>query len=307
MPTTVTPYIDRKPGDLITAQDWNSLQIQIKTDITDQTKKAIEQVKKVQMAEEALTLAGRTFDDIVSQVLDSVLKIIPGRTGYLQLFKQLNVGKEEEVNHKLKAFPLVDVYQLDYFQVVCSEDGNNPYLEWVTFYLYHSSEKRIRLEDARSIPIEPTDGTHPYKIAFKDMLDRYDVKYNDDSSLGDLETEFWQAFFRAPNDEFDDDQYCHSPWFDRCCRENKTVGDLKSRGDWDDLWFAMRPRKTVNYSPPAAGTSPIVTPAPTQIQVSHFNFDTLGIKLLSEPVYASGLSPTRDIKQEIKVMLLLKV
>ncbi|NDJ19012.1 hypothetical protein [Myxacorys almedinensis] len=317
MTTNMTPYIDRKPGDLITAEDWNELQRKVKTDISEQTKQAIDQIKSVKMAEEAQTLQGKTFEEILANILDSVLKVLPGRTGYLQVFKQLNVGKEENVEHKLKAFPLVDVYQLDYFKVVCSEDGNKPYAEWVTFYLYHSSEKRIRLEDGTSIPIEPIGGTHPYKVPFKDLLEQYHVKYTDNSSLGDLETEFWKAFFTPPNDDFDDDQHCHSPWFDRCCRESKTVGELKSRGDWDDLWLQMRPRKTINYPEPVVtpqptpGTEPLPTPAPTQIQIAHFDYDTLGITLLSEPVHPTDvtneLSERRNIRQELKVMLLLKV
>ncbi|NJK53367.1 MAG: hypothetical protein HC936_12130 [Leptolyngbyaceae cyanobacterium SU_3_3] len=248
------------------------------------------------MAEEALTLAGKTFEDILNSILDSVFKALPSRTGYLQLFKQLSVGKEEEIHHKLKAFPLVDVYQLDYFKVVCSEDGNKPYTEWVTFYLYHSSEKRIRLEDGTSIQIESTESARPYKVPFKDLLEQYHIPYDDDSSLGDLETEFWKAFFTPPNDNFDDDQYCHSPWFDRCCRESKTVGELKSRGDWDDLWLQMRPRKTINYPQavivppqPNPNNAPLPTAAPTQLQVVHFDYETLGIKVLSEPVYPREL------------------
>ena len=140
------------------------------------------------------------------------------------------------------------------------------------------------------------------------LLTRYKVEYTDSWSLGNLETEFWKAFFKTPNDDFDDDQYCHSPWFDRCCREELTVANLKSRGNWDDIWFQMRPRKTINYTPPSSDVPP-PTAAPTQIQVAHFDFDTLGIELLSEPIYSQDLpNELREkIRNELKVMLLLKV
>ena len=79
------------------------------------------------------------------------------------------------------------------------------------------------------------------------MLARYNVEYNDGSSVGEIETEFWDALFAAPNDTFDDNQYTHSPWFDRCCREERTVKSLKQKGDWDDLWIKVVPRKTINF------------------------------------------------------------
>ena len=327
-------YIPRNPGDLITAEDWNDLQKKVKQDIGDQTKKAIDGIQSVKKAEDTTKLEGKTIEELTKEILDKVLKEIPKRTGYLQLFKRLKVGQEEAISHKLKAFPLVDVYQLDYFRVVCSEDGNS-YEEWVNLYLYHSSEKRLRLDGADSVVIESTD-SHPYKIPFSDLLAYYQVQYTDDSSLGDVENDFWKAFFADPNDKFDDDQYCHSPWFDRCCCENRTVGTLKQRGDWDDLWLQMRPRKTINY--PTVNTSKdqdskdqdsvdkatldSTTPAPTQIQVVHFDFDTVGIKLLVKPLLTNDLltamqgdtskkifSDERQkiIKNELKVMLLLKV
>lgn len=327
MTTKLTPYEDYQPGQLIDARRMNNMQTLIKEDIGERVTKAIQEIKTVQNAENATLLGGKNLGQIIDDILSRVFQEIPKKTGYLRLFKQLKVNEEEVIKHNLKAFPLVDVYQLDYFRVVCSEDGNKPYDEWVNFYLYHSSEKRIRLEkpdnSTESIVIEPTD-SHAYKILFKDMLDSYKVEYTADSSLGDVETEFWKAFFSSPNDHFDDDQYCHSPWFDRCCREGRTVGSL---GDaWNDLWFQMRPRKTVNLQE-AEGVDVKLPPtsAPTQVEVVHFDLDTLGLKVFNKPVYPMIKNPdnqeppylnlakylsdkrSRDISQELKLMLLLKV
>ena len=133
-------------------------------------------------------------------------------------FKVLKVGTENIIEHNLGDAPLVDVYQLNYFPVICSEDDqkSDP---WVNFYLYHSSEKRLRLEAEKpAIEIESAKGPF-HRILFSDMLTRYNVSYTEDSTLDDLETEFWKALFGEPNDSFDDDQYCHSPWFDRCCEK----------------------------------------------------------------------------------------
>jgi hypothetical protein len=76
----------------------------------------------------------------------------------------------------------------------------------------------------------------------------------------------------------------------------------------------MRPFKTINYpvqTTGAAGTlapnSPF--PTPTQIQVTHFDFNTLGIGLLGDPVYDTFEPATANLfnRKELKVMLLLKV
>jgi len=294
MANETTPYISHNPGDLVTAEDWNEVQRQIKEDIAKQIKGAIQNISTVPNANNAAKLENKTADELSREIVQRALQELPTRTGYRKLFKRLKVDEEKVIKHDLEACPLVDVYQLEAFNVVCSEDGEK-HKELVNFYLYHSSEKKVRFTPpgvtlADHVEIEPTDGT-AYRIPFKDLLALYKVEYTETTSLGDLETEFWKALFTAPNDQFDDDQYCHSPWFDRCCGEQRTVEDLKRRGDWDDLWFKMTPRKTINYS----GTAP--TLAPTNIQVVHFDFDTLGIKLLLLP---PGFS-------EIKVMVLLKV
>lgn len=303
MATETTPYITRNPGDLITAEDWNEMQRKIKEDIAKQVQEAIEKIDKVPNADNAHKLENKTTAELSEEILEKARAELPARTGYRMLFKRLKTGEEKVIEHGLKAAPLVDVYQLDYFQVVCSEDEEKS-LMWVNFYLYHSSEKKLRPPTppgGNPIEIEPID-SHPYKIRFSDLLSLYQVKYTETSTLADVENEFWKALFAKPNGEFefDDDQYCHSPWFDKCCCDLKTIDDLKKRGDWDDIWFQMRPRKTIDYS----GTSP--TPAPTQIQVVHFDFDNLGIKLVANPVLPTleGNKPSPD---ELKVMVLLKV
>jgi hypothetical protein len=195
-------------------------------------------------------------------------------------------------------------------------------MTWVNFYLYHTSERRIRFlgPSVTPVDIEPPD-VQPFRIPFADMLELYHVDTPDDSTLDELETGkkgFWDTFFASPNyDEFDADQYCHSPWFEKCCGEKRSVAELKRGRDWDNIWFKMMPRKTVNYpapSYPSGGATtwqfPTATgnaPGPTQIQVVHFDFDTLGIKLLTAPVYLSEWNVPDAVKDEIKVMLLLKV
>lgn len=308
MANDVSPYIPRSPGDLLTAEDWNDIQLKIKKDIGDRVSEAVKKIDRVPNADNADKLEQKTSDELTEEILKKVFQQLPLHTGYKRLFKRLKTGEEKVIKHDLGACPLVDIYQLEYFDVVCSEDDEK-HKEKVNLFLYHSGEKRIRFTPpggaAESVEIEPTNGT-PYRIAFSDLLALYNVQYTDSSSLGDLETEFWDAFFADPNDSFSDDQYCHSPWFDRCCGEKRSVRDLKQRGDWDEIWLKVVTRKTVNYTVPAVPNTP--TEAPTQLQVVHFDLDTLGIKLLTDPVLPAAIREVTTIpKDELKVMVLLKV
>lgn len=325
------PYIERNPGDLISAGDWNQMQRLIQEDIEKKTKKAVDAIEQVPRAEDSDKLEGSSKSDLIDEIVRKAVQEIRAKSGYLQIFKVLRVGREELIKHDLHLCPLVDIYQLDYFPVVCCEDKQTRPM-WTTFYLFHGSERKLRWapgegEVGKTTAFDIQSEDQPFRIPFKDLLDLYKVDYTDDSSVGDLETEFWEAFFKAPNDQFDDDQYCHSPWFDRCCREQKSVRDLKRQRDWDDLYFQMRPRKTINYTPPAPepNRNEAAPPeAPTQIQVTQYDFDTIGLTLLAPPVvpqeWFTRTDPPGPITEqfpdrfrdnnlvdEIKLMVLLKV
>ena len=323
MSTAPDPYVNTNPGDLITAQLFNGLQSTIKQDIADQIKKAVEAIKNVDLSGDSAKLGGKTPKELEDEIIQKALAILPTKTGYRMIFRRLTKDDEKVIKHELKACPLVDVYQLDYFPVICAtgDEKDDRADARVNFYLYHSTEKKFKtVATPPAVPptfeIEPTDGKHhPFKIPFPTMLHLFDVKYTDNSSLDDLETEFWKAFFRSPNDEFDTDQYCHSPWFEKCCGEKRSVATLKSRGDWDDIMFQMRPRKVVHFPaapPPPAASTPGLTPMPSafaDVQVVHFDFESIGVQLLSDPgpFYQDGLTPPITNTKELKVMLLLKV
>lgn len=327
------PYVPAVPGALITADNINLMQSKIRDDIAAQTQKAVHDLQSVPHADDADKLENTSKADLIKEIVAQAVAEVRSNSGYMQLFKVLRTGKEKVIKHNLHLCPLVDVYQLDYFPVVCAED-NQTYGTWTTFYLHHASEKRLRLEKpggaggAVFLEIEPTEGP-VFRIRLSDLLERYKVQYTDDTSLSDLENDFWEAFFKDPNDEFDDNQYCHSPWFQKCCRDEKSVRDAKKNGDWDDLWVQFRPRKTINYplqaqEGPAGPPQPWAvkpTPAPTQIQVTQYDPDTVGIELLADPVVQAEPTSTDpklnpvglitdtipDYKTELKVMVLLKV
>ena len=335
MATQPTPYIKVNPGDLILAEDIDSIQIQVKQDIAKQIATAIGGIKKVDQAGDAGTLNGKDLATIEQEVANIVLGQISKKGGPQILFKQLTLGDKKLINHKRGSFPAVDAYQLGYFKVICPEDENTRRVAWVNFYIYHSSEKRIRTTALLNptdttqlqvtVEIEPNDLKQQYKVKFTDMLNRYGITWDDTTILDVLVTSFWNKFFSDPNDVFDEDQYCHSPWFDGCCKEQKTMGALK--GELDNIWFKMQPQKTINYAfgpggdiaplgklPPATSDQLQLPPfgyeLPHNIEIVHYDFNTLGVELVAPPIYppvpADDQSGDPAInKTQLKIMLIL--
>jgi len=325
------PYVEFMAGDLIAAETMNDMQKMIRADIGEQSQAAIDAIERVPRADDADALQGQSVEALTRAIVQQAISEMSRESGYRRVFKKLRVGDEPSViQHDLQNCPLVDLYQLEYFQVVASEDGYNR-LTWVNFFIYHSSEKRIRYapegEKAKNVEIESARES-VFRIPLRDLLAWYAVDYDDDSSLGDIETEFWDKIFSDPNDRFDDDQYAHSPWFDRCCRDERTVRSLKQKDDWNEIWVKVMPRKTVNYltaalsdfDPPITGPRP--QPAPTQVEVSHLDLNRIALRLLREPVYsdevagvkADGNNPGSGLLgedrgealNELKLMVLLR-
>jgi hypothetical protein len=308
-------YVERAPGNLLTAEDWNTMQRKIHGDIRATSQAAADAVTHVASADDSSHLEGKDIDDLTAEVTKRVLDEIRGRTGYQQLFKILKAGEVTELKHDLGTAPLVDVYKLEYFEVACREDEDT-HPAFATFYLSHSDERRVRVTDEGgkrlTIDIQPKDFPE-VGIPFADMLTRYNVQYKDTTSLADLEVEFYKVFFSAPNDQFGDDQYCHSPWFERCCKEDQSVKEIKEKGDWDDIIFHVRPRKSINFE--ATGVEDELTfPRPSKVFVQHLDNNRTAIWFEGLAVHDGG-DETRareyigedEFDHELKVMVLLKV
>jgi hypothetical protein len=318
MPDTTQPYIKANPGDLITAENWNAMQTAVRQDIATQISSAVAGVKDVNHAKNSDEVGGMSLAELTKYILDQALAQIPKRTGYMQVFCNLALNVDKIIQHNLKAYPLVDVYQLDYFQMVCARNDTpeDAQAEYGLFYLYHADERRLRIPkhtDAIDIETDPK-----FRILWKTLIDQFLeqklLDYTDDTTLDDLEVDFWEAMFKSPpNDQFDPDAYCHSPWFEKCCGEKRTVGDLRKHGDFDDIYLKVMPRKTINCPVPTA-TDP--KPEPTNVRVSHLDPNNVLLNLLLKPVFPSfptsnttggtEIMPPQDTNK-LPLMVLLKV
>jgi hypothetical protein len=336
MTETTDPYVKQAPGDILTAEAWNKMQIKIHDDIRSTSEAAAESVTHVANADDAAHLGGLDVAALTDEVTKRVLDEVRGRTGYQQLFKVLHAEDVSVIEHGLGTAPLVDIYKLEYFEVATREDDETR-ASFATFYLFNAEERRVRVPTAtggrRAIDIQPPDGPD-LGIPLADMLARYQVAYTDTTSLDDLETEFWQAFFKAPNDRFNDDQYSHSPWFERCCKEQQSVRELKEKGDWDDILLLFRPRKTVNFTPVQDGNAAAtLNQQPANVLVEHLDNNRTALAFRPPALHDAGdesrarayindpsapvVEPGADIPggndgrgrfdDELKLMVLLKV
>lgn len=275
MSSEFTPYIKREPGDLVNAGDWNSMQVDIKEDIANKIKKAVDEKQSVQHADNADKLANKSVHELSDEIVNAALQQIAKRTGYLLLFKRLEPGETNVIEHNLKTFPLVDLYTLDRFPVVYTEDNDERVAGEAFFFLYNrKAEQRLRVTagGANSVEIEKSGKSDAqFGIAWSELLSLYGIHIDPRWSLANLENEFWSALFKDPNDRFDDDDHSHSPWFSRCCGEGRKISQIESSGDWDDIYMKMVARKSINVG----GSPPDV--APDAVQVVHYNFNKLGL------------------------------
>lgn len=327
MATAPSPYIERHPGDLITSEDWNEMQVDVRQDMAKQIAAGIAGLKDVDHAKSADQLGGMSLAELTKYILDQAFAQIPKRTGYMKVFCNLKLDVDKIVQHNLKTYPVTDIYQLEYFEAVCAKGDRteNEMAEWVLFYLYHADERRLRIPPATGAINIETDPK--FRILWKTLVDQFVeqklMDYSDDTTLDDLEVDFWQAMFKSPpNDDFDPDAYCHSPWFEKCCGEKRSVGDLKKHGDFDDIYLKVKPLKTINLLADAAQLSPPQLAEPANVLVSQLDFDNVALRLVAPVTYPTALTseassgseagakppvqPPNDYLNALPVLLLLK-
>jgi hypothetical protein len=310
------PYRLTSPGDLITASLINDIQVQTRDEIAKRIADALAGVKEVDRARDSAKLEGKTAQEWADSIVDRAMKALPSRTGYRCVYRRLRWGEPSVISHGLGAYPLVDVCQLALFEAVVSADEVQS-VEKVNWYLYHRTEMKIRRpKDAGGGPplitIEESRGP-VFKHTFQSMLDLHEVKYTEQSTLGDVVLEFWKKLFSGPNDAFDETTFANSPWMDRCCGDRRTVESLKRGGEWYDLYLKVMPQRIVY----AAG--------PLLARVDHYNLDEVGITIMRAPSSSDfGVAPrpaaggikgfqeaqvpaAGQEETEIPVMVLLKV
>jgi hypothetical protein len=289
--TETQPYLTRSPGDPVTAGDWNDVQVQVKNDIAAQIAAAKADIEKtgVQHADDADQFAHRSDTQWLSELDKRYALIGHGHEGpaayrrNLKHFSQEPGMDEVLLQHHLGAFPLVDIYEL---APVTNGTDNTGALR-LFFYYGHADEEKYGLS-VRVGRDRARLGLHLDRV-----LAELKVDYNDDSSIGDVVNDMWDALRADPNDEL---AHGVSPWIDECCGEARTVAELKRTQQWDDLYLAMRPMKvTLLHDSGTPQTTPFTVTA------LHVDYDTVYLK-----VDGLGKDAAGGVREQADLMILLR-
>lgn len=274
-----TIYIERHPGDLVTAEDWNKLQSEIQADIKQKVDKAKQEVidggvKRADNADKFDNKTPKNWTDELDQRYAPKVHDHEGMANYRRYFRRADSAEEGYtlLEHGLGRFPLVDVYQLLDITVPSSISSTNDN-QVTKFLLYYGHEELDLLQQNTSTRRLPR---RLLGSAWEPILAEYNVQYQDDDSLEDVFNDFLDAFFKLPAA----DEMAHqvSKWINDH-RDNRTIADLKKRGEWDDLRWVVLPQKLlVGGAPilPPSGTAP--PPVLNQMDVIHLNYNTTAIK-----------------------------
>lgn len=309
MATQNTPYIERSPGDLVTSEDWNEVQVKIKDDISSQAGK-VEKALEEHAGEpvDAAKFGGKAPAEWAEQFAPRVHDH-EGMAAYRRYFKRLKIEQPALLEHKLGRFPLVDIYQLMPIPVTAAQEVGKPAATptFVKFFLYYGHEDlEALLPKAMN---EYPELIREWGVPLEQILQEYEVVWEDDDSLGDVFNDFLSAFFKPPL--VDHMEHKTSPWIDG--HREKTVSELKQRDEWPDIrWGFIPVRLTVGSEgfrvecPSNAGTTTVPCKIAPAVNVYHLNYDKLAIIPgdLGDENVPGGKTPVP--RRSIDLMILLR-
>jgi hypothetical protein len=298
------PYIPHDPGDLITAEDWNQMQVKIKEDIAGQIEDAKEDITHtgVDRADNADKFDQKTPKAWVDE-LDKRYALQghdhEGITAYRRFIKEFTPATRSVLlHHKLGRFPLVDVYEL---LPVVGKAGVDGYMDCKLLFYYSPADA-----DDYGLWVTVYRDRVPLGLPFERVLTELQVQYEDDDTIEDVLNDMWATFMKDPNDKL---KFCTAPWIDDCCERHRTVKDLKVADQWNDLYLAIKPRKLGFGGPGIARTVPGTnTPDPAQtlatnaVEVTHLSYDTA----LVEVDFPTGNNRQVNVKDPLDLMFLMR-
>lgn len=297
-------YIKRNPGDLITSEDWNELQVEIKEDIEAKINSAKEQIKKtgVERADNADKFDNKTpknWTDELDERYAPKVHDHEGKTVYRRYHRRFTDETPKAfLNHGLGRFPLVDVYELLEVsgKVTSSGDVKSSDDHPPKFFLYYHREEADKFD--LNVTVYRTEV--PLGIPIQAVLDEYGIVWEEDDTLEDVRNDLWgfgkpPGLFTAPNN--DEISYASSPWIKD--KERLKIRKLDKNNEWPDIRLAFRPQKTELCC--GAGTTDVTAEKrPSMalpLHVTHINYDTLHLEVANAD----------QIDKPLDVMLLLRI
>lgn len=306
-----SPYVEVHPGDLISAELFNGMQQKIKEDIQSSIDKAKGEVidggvKRADNADKFDSKSPKDWTDILDQRYAPRVHDHEGTASYRRYFRRMDAEETLLVlEHGLHRFPLVDVYRLEPLQIPVDliptpASGERPTAPATTpFFLYYG---HTELDLLQQQPVITPPKRLPRRVLgtpWEMLLTEVGVAYTDDYSLNDVINDFLDAYFKAP--AADEMEHMVSKWIDDH-RDSRTVATLKQRGEWDDIRWAVLPRKLADGLALISGADQ-QQGVVVGVDVIHLSYDTLAVQL---PTNAFRPAPGGQQSQPLDLMILLR-
>ena len=302
------PYIKANPGDVITSENWNGVQLDIKKDIQSsiqdvEKKIKAEGVDKAKDAEKFASKAPTDWTNDLDQRYVLKTQYHDSQTIYRKYYRRFTSKITSAfLEHKLGQYPLVDIYELQSFTSNPStlllpdkpEDDSDTAIaeDPAKFVLYYEHEDLSAL----GLEVQTLSGDgKKIGIPLKKALMEYGVKWQEDDSLDDVRGDLWNKISAPPNSAI---SHVSSPWIRKKCNEGVTAERIMRKGEWDDIYLALMPAKCSNPSCLPTQTIPELTSTP--LRITHINYDTI----LVEVVPGANLQTNQ---KPLDVMLLLRI
>ncbi len=279
------PYIERSPGDLITAENWNELQVDIINDINDKVGKvdaALEEYKKKPV--DASTFGGKKPEEWTRYYDERYVRRAELKSGwgeYRRYFKQIDRKIEGGpwepalIKHKLHRYPLVNVFELCSLPVTAEEVSDDTKFNHVRFLVYYAGH---RDQAAKLLTTKGEDVIHwgdPLDL----VLEQLGLDTEPEQEFDDVLNDMWGRMFDPglEQDHFNPEFYGHSRYIqEEILKKDRTVEQLKDAGIWRDLRMAIRPQLIPVGGPCNAITADRVQP---RVRVYDLSQDVISIEV----------------------------
>ncbi len=246
------PFDIFKAGELIVAERFNNVQIEIKKHISvevSNVKKDLDDYKAKPI--DASEFGGKTPEEWTKlnderYVQRSELK--GGWGDYRRYFKQLNRPTTDPdpalIEHNLRRYPTVTLFELT--QLITSDDDAKKLLSDDTskdarFVVYYAGRRDPIAEKFMTRSADATFWGDNIEL----ILEQFGLTPTSTQMFDDVLNDLWGKMFDPglDQDNFRRDAYGHSRYIQtELLGRGRTVQELKAGGVWDDLRIAIRPQ-----------------------------------------------------------------
>jgi hypothetical protein len=283
------PFDIFKAGELIVAERFNNVQVEIKKHVSvevSNVKKDLDDYKATPI--DANKFGGKTPEEWTKlnderYVQRSELK--GGWGDYRRYFKQLNRPTTDPdpalIEHNLRRYPTVTLFEL--MQLITSDEDAKKLLSDDTskdarFVVYYAGRRDPIAEKFMTRSADATFWGDNIEL----ILEQFGLTPTPTQMFDDVLNDLWGKMFDPglDQDNFRRDAYGHSRYIQtELLGRGRTVQELKAGGVWDDLRVAMRPQMiptSIDFSTSPAGAQGNRTT--NRVDVFHLSQNVVDIK-----------------------------